>query len=95
MVTRMFGKDYLKAVLYGKVGGRIEDKIVGHDRWSVEYEMVFKAPGGKTFLVSYSRGATEQQDEAPFDLDDDQIECLEVCQVEKTVPVWEPCDEPV
>ena len=62
---------------------RIRDTITGHGRWSVYHELVFKS-GGKFYRVSYSIGATESQDEQPFEHGGDR-ECEEVEPYEKTV----------
>ena len=46
-------------------------------RWSIYYKMVFSYDG-KYFMTKYSRGATEMQDEEPFEYDGDEIDCIEV-----------------
>jgi hypothetical protein len=46
----------------------IEDKIVGTGRWSIEYEIVVQRKSdGKYFKDGYRRGATESQDESPYE----------------------------
>ena len=46
----------------------IEDKIVGKRRWSIEYEIVVQRKSdGKYFKDNYRRGATESQDERPYE----------------------------
>jgi hypothetical protein len=46
----------------------IEDKIVGKRRWSTEYEIVVQRKSdGKYFRDGYRRGATEGQDERPYE----------------------------
>lgn len=68
----------------------ISDEIVGKSRWSVEHEVIFKAPDdGKFYRANYSRGATEEQSESPWQ-DEPTVEATEVHQVEKIVKVWEP-----
>lgn len=64
----------------------IEDNIDGHSRWSVHHEIVFKWVDGKYYRACYSVGATEMQDECPWEYDD-EINCTEVkpTQVTKTV----------
>lgn len=62
--------------------------ITDTSRWSIIYESVFKFDG-KFYRTYYSVGATESQDERPYDYDDDEIECLEVFPVEKTITVYE------
>jgi hypothetical protein len=62
----------------------ISNDIIDHSRWSVIHEMIFKYDG-KFFKTSYSVGATEQQDERPYDYEGETIECKEVKPVEKTI----------
>lgn len=68
----------------------VSDRIIGTGRWSVNYELVFKNKAtGKFYMTGYSRGATEQQNEAPFEYADDLVTCEEVRPVQKTVTVYE------
>jgi hypothetical protein len=66
--------------------------IVDTSRWSIHYERVFKYDG-KFYRTHYSVGATEQQDERPYEYEDDEIECEEVFPVEKTVTVYLSAEE--
>lgn len=66
----------------------VYDKIVDTTRWSICYERVFKHDG-KFYMTDYSVGATENQDEHPYEYEGDMIECKEVFPVEKTVTVYE------
>jgi hypothetical protein len=66
----------------------IEQKMTGHTRWSLKYSMIFKFED-KLYKTSYSTGATEYQDEEPYEYEDDVIECPEVFPVEKTIIVYE------
>ena len=66
-----------------------ETNLVDTSRWSKIYEMVFSY-GDNWYLTSYSKGATENQDERPFEYDDDEIDCTQVHQVKKSFTVWEP-----
>jgi hypothetical protein len=59
----------------------VYDKIVGHSRWSVHHEVVFRHDN-KFYMTTYSIGATESQDESPYDYSPDEIECPEVFPVE-------------
>lgn len=70
-------------------GEVVEDRIIENSRWSIIHEMVFRH-GNKYYESSYSVGATEQQDEAPYEYDDDMIECQEVEKVEVMTYQWEP-----
>ena len=61
----------------------IEDKIVGKRRWSIEYEIVVQRKSdGKYFKDGYRRGATESQDERPYEYSEPNF--TEVFPVTKT-----------
>lgn len=85
-----FNKEFLQNLAYGDYDEAttevISDEIVDNSRWSIQYEMVFKHEG-KFYETSYQRGATECQDESPYEYEDDEIEVVEVFPVEvlKTV----------
>ena len=52
----------------------VVNELVETTRWSVCYEAVLKhKPYGVHYLVNYRRGATEGQDESPFEHDDEVI----------------------
>ena len=66
----------------------IEDRIVGTRRWSVVYEIVVqRKTDGKYFRDSYRRGATEMQDEQPYEYSEPNF--TEVFPVTKTYIVYE------
>ena len=66
----------------------IEDNIVDNTRWSIIHDFVWQEVAtGKFFSGTYSRGATEQQDESPFEYDD-EVELTEVEQALQVVKVW-------
>ena len=67
----------------------ISDQIIENTRWSILHERIFKHDG-KFYQTIYSVGATEIQDESPYEYDGDEIECTEVRPVEKVVTVYEP-----
>lgn len=74
-----------------------EAKIIKNDiyetsRWSISYGLVFEYQN-KYYKTFYSRGATECQDEHPFEYDEDEINCIEVIPVIETVVVYKPKDE--
>ncbi len=50
---------------------------IDSSRWSIHYYMVFEYDG-KCYESTFSRGATESQDERPYDDEGDLIECQEV-----------------
>jgi hypothetical protein len=62
----------------------IYDKIIDTTRWSVVNEMVFRFQD-KFYKTSYSSGATESQDESPYEHEPDLIEVNEVVPREFTV----------
>ena len=66
----------------------LKNEIDGRSRWSVEYVLVFNCDG-KFYESGYRSGATEQQEERPYEYDDDEIDCDEVVQVKKTIIVYE------
>lgn len=69
---------------------KMEDTIVENTRWSILHSMVFRFKG-KFYRSSYRVGATEYQDERPYEDDGDSegmVECIEVIQVEQKVMVW-------
>ena len=66
----------------------IEDRIVGTRRWSVVYEIVVqRKTDGKYFKDVYRRGATEMQDEQPYEYSEPNF--TEVFPVTKTYIVYE------
>ena len=69
---------------------QIEYELVDNNRWSLHYEGVFKhIPTEKYYKFEWSKGATEYQDEKPFQYTKEVIP-VEVHSVEKTVQVWGP-----
>ncbi len=62
----------------------IKTDIVDHSRWSVAHEVIVqRISDGKYFSSSYSVGATESQDQCPYEYDD--LKFIEVKPVEKVV----------
>ena len=76
-----------KQFLIDEEGETISDTIVGHRRWSVDYERIFRHEG-RFFKTTYSVGATEGQDERPYEYDPDEIECPEVFPTEVITIVY-------
>lgn len=65
----------------------IEKTILSTSRWSINKEAIVKRiSDGKFFETTYSEGATEQQDESPFEYSDAIFE--EVMPLEKTVTYY-------
>lgn len=75
-MKKIFHKDYLLKELHLPYNS-IKDDIIDHQRWSVVHEIIFKDNDGKFYKTHYSEGATESQDESPWECDND-IECTEV-----------------
>jgi hypothetical protein len=88
---RKFSKEFMQGVIHGDTEDTevIEDEIVDHTRWSVVHNMIFSYEG-KHYETSYSRGATEMQDEQPYEYDGDEIEVLEVEKVAIVKHEWRP-----
>jgi hypothetical protein len=64
----------------------ILDEITDTSRWSVHHRIIF-AYRGRFYETNYSVGATEMQDESPWEYDD-QVECIEVELKEVKVKKW-------
>lgn len=85
MAKKTFTKDYLKNELELPWSAN-EDNVIDTSRWSVHHKIVFE-DGGKYYQTYYSVGATECQDESPWEYEDN-IECTEVEQKEVLVKQW-------
>jgi hypothetical protein len=57
----------------------MENRMVDRDRWSIHHELVFKFED-KFYLAPYSVGATEYQDESPWQHESEFVQCYEVEQ---------------
>lgn len=69
----------------------IEDEIYDTRRWSIEHALIFQLPDqpeDEAWSVCYSHGATEMQEQGPWD-DEEEVEATLMKLVEKTVNVWE------
>jgi len=69
--------------------GYIDEGEDGRSRWSIHCWGVFEHKG-KFYRTVFSVGATECQDERPYEYDDDDIECPEVKKVPVIVEEWKP-----
>lgn len=69
----------------------IEDHVVDVNRWTIDHKIIFEYKG-KYYSAYYSEGATELQDESPWEYED-MIECVEVVQVDRLQKVWTPVDD--
>lgn len=91
MGKRTFTKEFLKNEL-DLPWSAIEDRVTGVRRWSVDHEIIFEF-NGKFYRTHYSIGATESQDERPWEYDEEVV-CEEVkiaaVKVEKYVLIDSP-----
>lgn len=91
MPQRKFPKDVLREVISDDAREsycleRIENEIYDTSRWSNHYELIFRdTNGGHYWKTYYSVGATESQDEDPFEFEDGMIDCIQVEPVEVLV----------
>jgi len=69
----------------------LEDHVIDNSRWSIQHEIVFEHEG-KFYQTYYSVGATESQDERPWEYDD-EVDCTEVVQREVKIMAWIPVKE--
>lgn len=58
-------REQAEEVLYG--GEIVRDRISGHRRWAVDHEVIFRHDDGQLYGMRYSVGATESQEQDPFD----------------------------
>ena len=84
----LFKKDFLKYIDNEKNVDVISTELIDSSRWSLQYRRVFLYED-RFYETYFSRGATEQQDEHPYEYDEDEIECNEVFPIEKTIIVYE------
>lgn len=73
--------EFTKEFLQEMVSNSVYDEITDTSRWSEYHEMVFDHEG-KYYMVEYSQGKTEMQDEYPFDdlKDGELVFCYEVAE---------------
>ena len=91
MAIKTFSKDYLVDELELPWRNTIVDKIIDTTRWSIVHEIVFE-DDGKFYMTTYSEGATEMQDERPWEYED-EIKCTEVELKEVKVKKWIPVED--
>lgn len=76
-------REEAKGILWGETEGYkiIKDEIVNTTRWSVVHSLVIQRESdGKYFQDNYCRGATECQDESPWEYNPpnfDEVEPVE------------------
>ena len=78
---------FTKEFLQDEQGITVYDKIIDHSRWAVGHERVFEHEG-KFYRTTYRVGATEYQDEQPYEYDANEIECIEVVPIEQVVIIY-------
>lgn len=67
----------------------VQAKLLDTTRWSHVYERIYEdLDTGKFWSTTYSTGATECQDESPYEYDGDVIELVEVVPVEVTKIIY-------
>lgn len=90
-MTKKFSRDYLVNELdLPYEDNVIYDKIIDTTRWSIVHKIVFE-DNGKFYQTTYMEGATEMQDERPWEYED-EIECVEVELREVTIKKWVPVE---
>ncbi len=84
-----------RSIIYGEHQDWEEKQqtILDVERWTILSHWIgFHKPSNKHYLVYFRRGATENQDEGPFEYDE-HAEFVEVTPMEKTVTVYVPLDK--
>jgi hypothetical protein len=84
-MIKIFSAHYLRNELYLPYSS-IFDEILSTSRWSINHRCIFE-DNGKFYQAYYSEGATEMQDERPWEYDD-TVECQEVELKEVVVTKW-------
>jgi hypothetical protein len=64
----------------------ISNEIVDKTRWSIHHEIIFRK-NDKLYRAHYSVGATESQDESPWEYEK-RVDCTEVEAYEKTITAY-------
>lgn len=72
-----FKKEFLQDIIDEKE--TISSEIIETGRWHILYYDIFKHEE-KFYETSYRIGATEMQDESPYEFEPDEIECVEVVE---------------
>ena len=86
-----FSKKYLMQELDLPYENCLVNNIIDTSRWSVIHEIVFEDKG-KFYQTSYSEGATECQDESPWEYEE-EVDCIEVELKEQRILKWVPKEE--
>lgn len=86
-------RDAALEILDGDRGAIIRNDILDNSRWSIRHRIVVKLDE-KYYSAKYSVGATEQQDEGPWEYEK-EVEFTEVRPMEKRVTIFVPVEEAV
>lgn len=99
IMVKIFSKDYLINTLGLPADSEyvISDRVIDNDRWTIDHELLFSDPAdGKVYRAYYRTGATELQDEAPWEYDNtvpaEEME-LQAIVKKEYMPVGEPIYE--
>jgi hypothetical protein len=92
----LFKKEFLKDLAHDDYDKNevevIYTDLIDSNRWSLVYEQIFLF-NDKYYRTVYQVGATEQQDERPYEYDLEEIECEEVVPKEITKIIYLPIDK--
>lgn len=81
-----FSRSYLMDELELPYCNTVKNTIVDTSRWSIIHEIIFEDKG-KFYKTTYSEGATECQDESPWEYEN-EIDCTEVELKKVMVTKW-------
>lgn len=87
--VRKFKKQFLQDLLHEELDESvdveiIQDEITDNSRWSIQHSLVFRFED-KFYETWYQVGATEYQDESPWEYAPDEVDCTEVAPKEVVV----------
>lgn len=89
MAVKTFKRELLLEILdAGTDGALLFDTIIGTTRWALQHAIIFHHEG-KFWKTTYQVGATERQDESPWEYVPD-VTCVEVEPFEKVVVDYRP-----
>lgn len=88
-ITKIFTKDYLVNELDLPYNA-VEDDVIDNNRWSISHKIIFE-DDGKFYQTYYNVGATECQDERPWEYEK-EINCTEVEKRKVMVEKWMPIE---
>lgn len=81
-----FNKQFL--IDKNETGDYVETGYTSKSRWALNYFGIFSHEG-KFYRTTWQQGATEYQEQQPYEYDDAEVECPEVVPVQKTITVYE------